>query len=380
MSEQTALHDYQHTSPRGNRHNQGERTLHERSRRLPLCLVSATRRPPLDGRGTAAQSRKKSTSSSVPCVSARHWMGEGQLLSQGRSRRLPRCLVPAPAIGWERDSCSAKEEVDVFIGALCQRPPLDGRGTDVQTRKKSTSSSVPCYSARHWMGEGQLLSQVRSRRLPRCLVPAPAIGWERDSCSAKEEVDVFLGALCQRPPLDGRGTAAQLRKKSTPFSVPCASARHWMGEGQLLSQGRSRRLPRCLVPAPAIGWERDSCSAKEEVDAFLGALCQRPPLDGRGTAAQPRKKSTSSSVPCASARHWMGEGQLLSKGRSRRLPRCLVPAPAIRWERDSCSAKEEVDVFLGALCQRPPLDGRGTAAQPRKKSTSSSVPCASARH
>ena len=40
----------------------------------------------------------------------------------------------------------------------------------------------------------------------------------------------------------------------------------------------------------------------------------------------------------------MGEGQLLSQGRSRRLPRYLVSAPAIRWEKDSCSAKEEVDV------------------------------------
>ena len=275
----------------------------------------------------------------------------------------------AAAIRWERDNCSVKEEVDVFLGALCQRPPLDGRGTAAQPRKKSTSSSVPCVSARQLMGEGQLLSQGRSSRLPRCLGSAPAIGWERDSCSVKEEVHVFLGALYQRPPFDGRGTAAQSRKKSTSSSVPCISARHWMGEGQLLSQGRSRRLPRCLVPAPAIGWERDSCSATEEVHVFLDALCQRPPLDGRGTAAQPMKKSTSSSVPCPSARHWMGERQLLSHGRSRRLPLCLVPAPAIGWERDSCSATEEVDVFLGALCQRPPLDGRGTAAQPRKKTT-----------
>ena len=41
------------------------------------------------------------------------------------------------------------KEFDVFLGALCQRPPLDGRGTADQSRKKSTSSSVPCVSARH---------------------------------------------------------------------------------------------------------------------------------------------------------------------------------------------------------------------------------------
>ena len=55
------------------------------------------------------------------------------------------------------------------------------------------------------------------------------------------------------------------------------------------------------------------------------------------------------------------------------------PEEIVTTRERECFMKE-VDVFLGALCQRPPLDGRGTAAQSRKKLTSSSVPCASARH
>ena len=191
--------------------------------------------------------------------------------------------APAPRV--ERDSCSAKEEVDAFLGALCQRQPREWRGTAAQPRKKSTPSLVLCVSASPESGDGQLLSQGRSRRLPWCFVSAPAPRVERDSCSAKEEVDAFSASLES-------------------------------GEGQLLSQGRSRRLPCCFVSAPAPRVERDSCSAKEEVDAFLGALCQRQPREWRVTAALPRKKSTPSLVLCVSASPESGEGQLLSHGRS----------------------------------------------------------------
>ena len=274
----------------------------------------------------------------------------------------------------ERDSCSAKEEVNTFLGALSQRPPPEWRGTAALPRKKSTPSLVPWVSARPQSGEGQLLCQGRSRHLPWCIGSAPAPRVERDSCSAKEEVDTFLGALSQRPPPEWRGTAALPRKKSTPSLVPWVSARPQSGEGQLLCQGRSRHLPWCLGSAPAPRVERDSCSAKEEVDTFLGALGQRPPPEWRGTAALPRKKSTPSLVPWVSARPQSGEGQLLCQGRSRHLPWCLESAPAPRVERESCSAKEEVDTFLGALSQRPPPEWRGTAALPRKKSTPSLVP------
>ena len=229
--------------------------------------------------GRETISRKKSTLSFVPCVSARPQSGEGQLLSQGRSQHLPWCLVSAPTPEW--------------------------RETAAQPRKKSTPSLVSCVSARPQSGEGQLLSQGRSQHLPWCLVSAPAPRVERDSCSAKEEVNTFLGALCQHPPQSG--------------------------ERQLLSQGRSQHLPWCLVSAPAPRVERASCSAKEEVNTFIGALCQHPPQ--------------------------RGERQLLSKGRSQHLPWCLVSAPAPRVERASCSAKEEVNTFLGALCQHPPQRG-----------------------
>ena len=244
-----------------------------------VFLCASRQRPP-----SAAQPRTKSTSSLVPCVSARP-----QLLSQGRSQRLHWCLASVPAL-----SCSAKDEVNVFIGALRQRPP-----SAAQPRTKSTSSLVPCVSARP-----QLLSQGRSQRLHWCLASVPAL-----SCSAKDEVNVFIGALRQCPP-----SAAQPRTKSTSSLVPCVSARP-----QLLSQGRRQRLNWCLASAPAL-----SCSAKGEDNVLIGALRQRPP-----SAAQPRTKTTSSLVPCVSARP-----QLLSQGRRLRLPWCLASAPAI-----SCSAK-----------------------------------------
>ena len=199
----------------------------------------------------------------------------------------------------ERDSCSAKEEVNAFLGALRQRQPPVWRGTAAQPRKKSIPSLVPCVSIH-----------------PRV---------ERDSCSANEEVNAFLGALHQHPPQSGEGqllsqgrsqclpwclasastpewsgTAAQPRNRSMPFLVPCVSACPHCGEGQLLSQGRSQCLPWCLASAPAPSVERDSCSAKEEVNAFLGALHQHPPQSG--------------------------EGQLLSQGRSQCLPWCLASA------------------------------------------------------
>ena len=110
-------------------------------------------------------------------------------------------------------------------------------------------------------------------------------------------------------------------------------------------------------------------TVKTEVNAFLGAWRQHPPQEWRGTAARPRKKSTPSSVPYVSTRPKSGEGQLLCQGRSQHLPRCLASAPAPRVERDSCSAKEEVNTFLGALRQHPPQEWRGTAARPRKKHT-----------
>ena len=108
---------------------------------------------------------------------------------------------------------------------------------------------------------------------------------------------------------------------------------------------------------------------KQEANAFLSALHQRPPPGWRGTAALPRKKSTHSLVPCVSTRPKGGEGQLLCQGRSQRILWCLASAPAPRVERDSCSAKEEVNAFLGALRQRPPQGWIGTAALPRKKHT-----------
>ena len=145
------------------------------------------------------------------------------------------------------------------------------------------------------------------------------------------------------------------RKKSTPSLVPCVSARPQSGEGQLLCQERSQRLPWCLVSAPAPRVERDSCYAKKEVNAFLGALCQRPPPEWRGTAATAampaRKKSTPSLVPCVSTRPQSGEGQLLRQERSQCLPWCLVSAPAPKVERDSCYVKKEAHVVKrSSLC------------------------------
>ena len=147
-------------------------------------------------------------------------------------------LVPCVSIHprVERDSCSAKEEVNAFLGALRQHPPQSG--------------------------EGQLLSQGRSQCLPWCLASASTPEW--------------------------RGTAAQPRNRSMPSLLPCVSACPQCGEGQLLSQGRSQCLPWCLASASTPEW--------------------------RGTAAQPRKKSMPSLVPCVS----------------------IHP----RVERDSCSAKE----------------------------------------
>ena len=147
----------------------------------------------------------------------------------------------------------------------------------------------------------------------------------------------------------------------------------------MLSQGRSQRLPWCLASVPAPRVESDRCSAKKEVNTFIGALRQRPPPEWRVTGAQPRKKSTPSLVPCVSARPQSGEGQVFSQERSQHLPWCLASVPAPRMESDRCSAKEEVNTFLGALRQCPPPEWRVTGAQPRKKSTPSLVPCVSAR-
>ena len=44
---------------------------------------------------------------------------------------------------------------------------------------------MPCVSARPQSGEEQLLSQVRSQRLPLCLASAPAPRVERNSCSVR---------------------------------------------------------------------------------------------------------------------------------------------------------------------------------------------------
>ena len=217
---------------------------------------------------------------------------------------------------------------------------------------------------------------------------------ERDSCSAKEEVNAFLGALRQHP---WRGTAAQPRNRSMPSLLPCVSACPQCGEGQLLSQGRSQCLPWCLASAPAPSVERDSCSAKEEVNAFLGALRQHPPQSGegqllsqgigqclpwclaastpewRGTAAQPRNRSMPSLLPCVSACPQCGEGQLLSQGRSQCLPWCLASAPAPSVERDSCSAKE--DQCLPLPCVPPQSDSlpRNRSIHPRVERDSCSA-------
>ena len=156
-----------------------------------------------------------------------------------------------------------------------------------------------------------MLCQGRSQRLPWCLASTPAIRVEMDSRSAKEEVNAFLGALRQHQPSEWRGTVALPRKKSTPSLVPCVNTCHQSGEGHLLCQGRSQRLPWCFASTPAIRVERDTCSAKEEVNAFLGALRQHQPSDWRGTVALPMKKSTPSLVPCVNTRHQSGEGQLL---------------------------------------------------------------------
>ena len=262
----------------------------------------------------------------VPCVSAQPQSGQrGRLLCQGRSQCLPWCLVSAPNPRVEReDGCSAKEEVNAFLGALCQRPTPEWRErTAALPRKKSMPSLVPCVSAQPQSGErGRLLCQGRSQCLPWCLVSAPNPRVEReDGCSAKEEVNAFLGALCQRPTPEWRErTAALPRKKSMPSLVPCVSAQPQSGErGRLLCQGRSQCLPWCLVSAPNPRVEREeSCSAKEEVNAFLGALCQRPTPEWRErTAALPRKKSMPSLVPCVSAQPQSGErGRLLCQGRS----------------------------------------------------------------
>ena len=177
-------------------------------------------------------------------------------------------------------------------------------------------SLVPCITALPQSGEGQLLCQGRSlQRLPWCLASLPSPEW--------------------------RGTVALPRKKSTPSLLPCITALPQSGEGQLLCQGRSQCLPWCLASPPSPRVERDSCSAKDEVNAFLGALHHRPPPEWRGTVALPRKKSTPSLVPCITALPQSGEGQLLCQGRSQRLTWCLASPPAPRVERDSCSAKEE---------------------------------------
>ena len=242
--------------------------------------------------------------------------GEGQLICQGRSQRHPWCLASALAPSVERDSFSAKEEVNAILGVLRQRSPPAWRGTAALPRKKSTPSLVSCVSARPQRGEGQLLCQGRSQRHPWCLASALAPSVERDSCSAKEEVNAILGVLRQRSPPAWRGTAALPRKKSTSSLVSCVSARPQRGEGQLLCQGRSQRHPWCLASALAPSVERDSCSAKEEVNVILGVLRQRSPPAWRGTAALPRKKSTPSLVSGVSARPQRGEGQLLCQGRS----------------------------------------------------------------
>ena len=308
----------------------------------------------------------------LPCISACPQCGEGQLLSQGRSQCLPWCLASAPAPSVERDSCSAKEEVNAFLGALRQHPPQSGEGqllsqgrsqclpwclaststpewsgTAAQPRNRSMPSLVPCVSACPQCGEGQLLSQGRSQCLPWCLASAPAPSVERDSCSAKEEVNAFLGALRQYPPQSG--------------------------EGQLLSQGIGQCLSWCLASVPAPSVERDSCSAKVEVSCSAKGqllsqgrsqclpwcLASVSTPEWRGTAAQPRNRSMPLLVPCVSACPQCGEGQLLSQGRSQCLPWCLASAPAPSVERDSCSAKEEVNAFLGALRQHPPQSGEG---------------------
>ena len=146
----------------------------------------------------------------------------------------------------------------------------------------------------------------------------------RERGHLKNEVNTFLGALRQFPPPEWRGTAAQPTKKSTPFMVPCVSARRQSGEGQMLSQGRSQHLPWCLVSAP------------------------RPQSEEGQLLSQGRSLYLHwclESVPASE------EGQLLSQGRKLHLHWCLESVPRVK--RDSCSAKEEVYTFTGALSQCP---------------------------
>ena len=139
-------------------------------------------------------------------------------------------------------------------------------GRENISRKKSTPSLVPCVSAHPQNGEEQLPSQERSQHLPWCLASVPTPRMERNSFPAKKEVNTFLGALRQCPPPEWRGTASQPRKKSTPYLVPCVSARPQNGEEQLPSQERRQHLPWCLASVPTPRMERNSFPAKKEVN------------------------------------------------------------------------------------------------------------------
>ncbi|KAI0242808.1 Atrial natriuretic peptide receptor 1 [Lamellibrachia satsuma] len=102
------------------------------------------------------------------------------------------------------------------IQCLASHPPLEWRGTAALPRKKSTPSLVPCVTpAPEWRGTAALPRKKSTPSLVPCVTPAPRV--ERDSCSAKEEVNTFLSAL----------------RHTRPQS----------GEGQLLCQGRSQHLP-----------------------------------------------------------------------------------------------------------------------------------------
>ena len=276
-----------------------------------------------------------------------------------------------------------KKEANAFLGALRQSPPRQERSQRLPwclapepapTRKKPTSSLMPCARARPDKKEANAFlgalrqsppRQERSQRLHWCLAPEPAPTRKKPTPSLvpcararpdKKEANAFLGALRQSPPRQERSQRlhwclapepAPTRKKPTPSLVPCARAHPDKKEANAFlgalrqsppRQERSQRLPWCLAPEPTPTRKKPTPSLvpcararpdKKEANAFLGALRQSPPRQERSQrlhwclAPEPaptRKKPTPSLVPCARAR----------------------------------PDKKEANAFIGALRQSPP--------------------------
>ena len=105
---------------------------------------------------------------------------------QKERHHLPWCLVSAPT--------QERKNVIIFLGVLCQRPP--------KKERTSSSSLVSCVSAHPRKKE--------RHHLPWCLVSAPT--------QDRNNVIIFLGVLCQRPP---KGEDGQLlsRGRKLPLFV-----------------------------------------------------------------------------------------------------------------------------------------------------------------